>query len=228
MSEFALDIITTQKRSAGRKMLTQSGQRLALATRIGSAVGILFAVMKESSPDTNENLKRIFVDPPTMLTPTSAANVDNKLIRLEETYNSKNVDGYMAFFGNDFQSIQINQRVRLCGLDQWRSQTEEMMASHKCVRHRYLGRAVSGDLIVAEVERWGTIYGKVIGPGEQNKHYRYRAIEILSMQENGKISRQLAYSDAGSLKGLPSNLHAVLTGQSAASTELAMVAQEGG
>lgn len=173
-------------------------KRANIVTGIGIAACFLLGAMGNSAAEDSEALDRVFANPPILLSTTSTPIADEMLRRFETTYSSMDVDGFLELFGEDFHNIDVNRRVQIRGIEKWRSQTEKFMASHKCVGRKHLGRAVSGDSVVAEVEWWGIVHGEIFGENEKDRSYRYRGIVTLKI-ENNKIAQQLAYSDTGTL-----------------------------
>ena len=177
-----------------------SNQKLFLnISRIGSIVGVcvlLFLGSSLANSETDE--ENYFADPPVVLPQSSTPAVDELLLRFEEAYNNKDVEAFLALFTDDFQNIDVNRRVRIDGIDAWRVQTERFMSLHQCARRQHLGRMVSGDTIVVEIEWWGILRGVAFGPEEADRSYHYRGVAFLKM-DGDKISLQLAYDDADTL-----------------------------
>ncbi|MGE3508703.1 MAG: alpha/beta fold hydrolase [Vicinamibacterales bacterium] len=128
-----------------------------------------------------------------LLPTTSTPLVDRLLKDLEASYRTKDVNGFVRLFTEDFSQLDVNRRVHVRGRSTWADWTRRINDAHTTMDRIHRGRAVVGDWVIVEIEWSGTLRPAALGT-EEPRHYQYTGLGLLRLRE-GKIHEQLLYGD---------------------------------
>lgn len=130
----------------------------------------------------------------------STDSVDGMLEDVEAAYAAMDVAGFVSFFSDDFEQVDVNRRVVVRGKEAWRRQTVRINGLHESMGRLHHGRALIGDWLVVELEWFGTLRGDRLDPAApENVSYRYSGLGLLQI-EGGRVRRQILYGDIVTLE----------------------------
>lgn len=138
--------------------------------------------------------------PARLLPLVSTPDVDDLLLRLEETYRSMDAERLVALFTDDVVQLDVPRRVHVKGREAWLAWTRDRVnRAHRRMSRVHRGRAVAESWVAAEVEWAGTVKGEFAGaPAGGDREYRYTGLVLMRLAE-GRIATQIIYGDQPAL-----------------------------
>jgi pimeloyl-ACP methyl ester carboxylesterase len=125
---------------------------------------------------------------------TSTPEVDALLAGLEQEYRAMDPEGFISYFTEDVEQLDVNRRVLVRGHTDWLRQTGDVNGAHVWMERNHHGRALVGDRVVVEIEWAGRVRGEALGRPGEDQEYRYVGLGILDLRD-GKIASQVLFGD---------------------------------
>ncbi len=135
----------------------------------------------------------------------STPAVDRLLEEMEEAYRAMETERFVNLFADDVVQLDVNRRVHVSGRQDWTAWTRRIHAAHLAMTRRHRGRAVVGEVIIAEIEWSGTVRGDALGTPGEDRTYQYTGLGPMRLAD-GKIREQILHGDFATLSeqlGLP-------------------------
>ncbi len=138
--------------------------------------------------------------PARLLPLVSTREVDELLLRLEQTYQSMDAERLVALFTDDVVQLDVPRRVHVKGREAWLAWTRDRVnRAHRRMSRVHRGRVVAGPWVAAEVEWAGTVRAEAIGaPAGEDRDYRYTGLVLMRLAQ-GRIASQIIYGDQPTL-----------------------------